>query len=380
MIYGKKLKLETKGQIVRVARVIKRVLTYQMKLVLSMIYAPKYLLSEGCSEPVKISHIRVGEKSYIFANIHKGRIFTDRSYNMSVISKKSLVPFVSWQYLNGSILSDTENFLLNKKLLINRPPKFINGTVISLLSGGGGNYNYYHWLFDCLPRLRIAETICRPDGRTKYYIAEDTYPFQKETLDALGISTASCISSKKYQHLQATHLIATSHPNPQHSPIPRWIVSFLRESFLKFSSSKNQKSFVYISRRDSVNSRRLRNEENLSIALESAGFGIYRLSELTFLDQVSLFSRARMIVGVHGAGLANLAFASKGAVVYELFSEQFQPDMYERLSLLAGLDYYKIVCEVSEPGKRSQQVDFRLPETSIITILKHAEQIAAVHD
>ena len=87
-----------------------------------------------------------------------------------------------------------------------------------------------------------------------------------------------------------------------------------------------------------------------------------------------------MIVGVHGAGLANLAFASKGAVVYELFSEQFQPDMYERLSLLAGLDYYKIVCEVSEPGKRSQQVDFRLPEKSIITILKHAEQIAAVND
>ena len=144
MVYEKKLKLETKGHIVRVARVIKRFLIYHMKLVLSMIYAPKYLLSEGCSESVKISHIRVGENSYLLANIHKGRIFTDRSYNISVISKKSLVPFVSWQYLNGSILSDTENFLLNKKLLINHPPKFINGTVISLLSGGGGNYNYYH--------------------------------------------------------------------------------------------------------------------------------------------------------------------------------------------------------------------------------------------
>ena len=141
MIYVTKLNLETKEQIVRLARVIKRVLTYPMRLALSMIYAPKYLLSEGCSEPVEISHIKVGENSYQTANIHKGRIFTDRIYNISVISKKSLVPFVSWQYLNGSILSDTENFLLNKKLLINHPPKFINGTVISLLSGGGGNYN-----------------------------------------------------------------------------------------------------------------------------------------------------------------------------------------------------------------------------------------------
>jgi capsular polysaccharide biosynthesis protein len=287
---------------------------------------------------------------------------------------------VSWQYFNGSVLSETEKFFHKKKLLINHPPKFINGTVISLLTGGGGRRNYFHWLFDCLPRLRIAETICRPDGSTKYFIPEDTYPFQKETLEALGISTASCISSKKYQHLQATNLIATSHPRPPHSPLPRWIVSFLRESFLKFSSSLNQKSFVYISRGDSFHSRKLINEENLSIALESAGFGIYRLSELAFLDQVSLFSRARMIVGSHGAGFANLAFASKGAVVYEIFSEQFQPDVYESLSLLAGLDYYKIVCEASEPGKPFYQADFRLPETSIITILKHAEQIAAVHD
>lgn len=90
MMYGKKLMIEMKGQIVRVARVIKRVLTYPMKQVLSMIYAPKYLLSEGCSESVKISHIRIGENSYLFANIHKGRIFTDRSYNISVIFQKNL--------------------------------------------------------------------------------------------------------------------------------------------------------------------------------------------------------------------------------------------------------------------------------------------------
>ena len=104
MIDVTKLKPETKEQIVGVARVIKRVLTYPMNLVLSIIYAPKNLLSEGCTESVEISHIRFGENSYQVANIHKGRIFTDRSYNISVISKKSLVPFVSWQYLNGSIL------------------------------------------------------------------------------------------------------------------------------------------------------------------------------------------------------------------------------------------------------------------------------------
>ena len=26
----------------------------------------------------------------------------------------------------------------------------IDATVVSLVTGGGGNYNYYHWLFDVI--------------------------------------------------------------------------------------------------------------------------------------------------------------------------------------------------------------------------------------
>lgn len=364
-----------KRRVMQVTRFVKRVPTNLLKLIASMFYAPKRVLNEDDSQLAEISFLRVGESSYQIAEIQKGRLFTDRLTNISIISQKSLVPYVSWQYLNGSVLPDTENFLLNRKLLVHYPPKYINDTVISLVTGGGGNYNYYHWLFDCLPRLHIAETFGKRDKYTKYFIPEDTYPFQKETLEALGIPSAFCISSKDYQHLQATNLIATSHPNPHPSAIPRWIVCFLRDSFLRLSSAKNYKRFIYISRSDSVNSRRLKNEEDLSKVLEAVGFGIYRLSELTFSDQVSLFSQAKIIVGVHGAGLANLAFASKGTVVYELFSDQYQPKMYERLSLLAGLDYHRIICKVSESTERAQQTDFRLSDDNIKTILKRVEQI-----
>ena len=37
------------------------------------------------------------------------------------------------------------------------PKKKIKGTVFSLLTGGGGNSNYWHWLFDVLPRINILE-------------------------------------------------------------------------------------------------------------------------------------------------------------------------------------------------------------------------------
>jgi capsular polysaccharide biosynthesis protein len=68
-------------------------------------------------------------------------------------------------------------------------------------------------------------------------------------------------------------------------------------------------------------------EDYLRVLLKSDGFGTYQFSELTVPQQISLFSQARMIVGVHGAGFSNLAFASKGTVVYELFSNRYKPDI-----------------------------------------------------
>ena len=346
-------------------------------LLVSMIYTPRHVLREGFSNRCEIISVGIDDCSYYLAKVHGGRLYTNRVTNISVISQMQLVPSVSWQYLNGKVLPDTDNHLLDRRLLINRTPTHVNGEVVSLLTGGGGNYNYYHWLFDCLPRLYIVKNFISTDSHTKYCIPEDTHPFQRETLEVLGIPVTSRISSNEYSHLRATLLLATSHPNPNPSAIPAWIVRFLRESFLGISSIADKSRFVYVSRGDSVNARRLLNEDSLCKVLESVGFGIFHLSELTFQDQVALFSQAKMVVGVHGAGLANLAFASSGAVVYEIFSDQYKPNMYERISLLVNIEYHRIICEVSEVEKPAQLADFRISDICVMNILKHAEQIVA---
>ena len=48
---------------------------------------------------------------------------------------------------------------------------------------------------------------------------------------------------------------------------------------------------------------------------------------------------ARMIVGVHGAALANLSFCDKGAKVLELFPENYQDSSYRLQSKLKELEY-----------------------------------------
>ena len=40
-----------------------------------------------------------------------------------------------------------------------RKLKEIKGTVLSLLTGGAGNNNYWHWLYDVLPRLSLCSKI-----------------------------------------------------------------------------------------------------------------------------------------------------------------------------------------------------------------------------
>jgi len=375
---AERLALRMLDQLKQAARIAKRIAKRLTELPLTMIYAPRQVLKqEGSSNRCDIRRVRIDDCEYSLARIREGRLFTNRVSNISIIDGKELVPTVSWQYLDGKLLADADNFLLQGKLLVNRIPKHFNCEVVSLLTGGGGNYNYYHWLFDCLPRLHIAKTFSSLEAHTKYLIPEDTLPFQRETMDALGIPVTSRISSQDYSHLRASQLLATSHPNPEPTAIPSWIVRFLRESFLGIPSLTTKSHFVYISRGDSVNSRRLLNELHFSNILESIGFGIYHLSELKFQDQVALFSQAKMVVGVHGAGLANLAFASRGAVVYELFSDQYNPKMYERLSALTELDYHRIICEAREVEKPAQQADFRISDEDVMTILKHAEQIAA---
>jgi hypothetical protein len=64
---------------------------------------------------------------------------------------------------------------------------------------------------------------------------------------------------------------------------------------------------VFITR-DSKTLRFIENMEDLQPVLENYGFEIIDSAKLPFLEQVSLFSECRMLIGVHGAGLTNMIF------------------------------------------------------------------------
>ena len=272
-------------QLKRVCRKCKALLT---KLRLDFYSKPHRLqeLPELEENQPSLDHrrsVRLDELSYLHVYIlNSARIHTDRGDSVAVIDHQNrLVSGASWQYVNREHGEARDNNIFRKGII--SAPRQYEGTVFSILTGGGGNGNYYHWLYDALPRLHLLERAGLGESVDYFFVPALRYPFQGETLDCLGIDRKKVISSLEVPHIKARKIITTDHPRPLHNDInvqiPEWICDFLRGSFLKKQirtplGSEN----VYISRKD-TNKRRLLNEEELISALRPEGFVTVSLTQ-----------------------------------------------------------------------------------------------------
>ena len=107
---------------------------------------------------------------------------------------------------------------------------------------------------------------------------------------------------------------------------------------------------IYISRGDNTNQRVLVGEAELISQLSARGVALYVLSSLSFQEQVQLFSNAEVIIGVHGAGFANLVFAPENTLVIELATQSYCPAMFEDIAFHRNHKYCRIVGDEASPG------------------------------
>ena len=57
--------------------------------------------------------------------------------------------------------------------------------------------------------------------------------------------------------------------------------------------------------------RKIINENEVKICSKKNGFEFIQLEKLNFKDQTKIFNNADIIVGLHGAGFANLCFCEQ---------------------------------------------------------------------
>ncbi len=297
---------------------------------------------------VEIKRINFGNNIHYKVHIIKGsRIYTNRIHDTAYILKNKILVGPSYQLRNNKN-TDCENNIVLKQGTP-RIKKKLKGKILSLLSGGGANSNYWHWIFDVLPKLHIASKIYDLDKIDYFLFPGLSENFQNESLDLIGIPLQKRISSENFRHIEAEEIIVPDHPyNFKNDPsydslnIPGWIIIYLKDLFKLNEIKKSFPKKFYIDRSDSKsNHRHLRkiiNEDEIKKILIDNNFEIIILSNLRFDEQVTLFKKAEFIVGLHGAGFANLVFCEKSTKVIELKSKS-SGDIVGNLSIKNNLNF-----------------------------------------
>ncbi len=227
-------------------------------------------------------------------------------------------------------------------------PRLLDGVTLALSTGQESNY--FHWLLEVVCRFGLAESLGEPFDRV--YV-EDRYPFQRDSLERLGIPPSRIVSSHQHPIVRCEQVLASSCLEAFWTPRD-WMVDYLRARFWTCEVS-DQRRRLYISRERS-RFRRTRNEAPVTRLLAAHGFEKVVLEELDFGEQIALFRSAAAVVGTHGAGLVNLVFAKPGTKVIEIMPPRYCHWVYHHLAARAGCEYRCVMGEgATDPSSWEHQ-------------------------
>ena len=312
---------------------------------------------------IKVNQVNKDGLNYRVYIISGGRLYTDRIHDTAAIIDNKIIDGPSFQLRKGAG-DHIFNLNVKKNIVFTKgtPRKLrkLNGSVLSLLTGGAGNHNYWHWLFDVLPRFGICNKSINLNKIDYFLLPSLLKDFQRETLDCLNIPENKRISSEKFRHIKTKELIITDHPvmitgnaTKDHQNTPNWISSWLRDNFLDKNKvkDKNKKNRIYIDRSETNSNkapqRTIINEEEIKKYLIKNNFIIVKLHETKFKMQVDLFQNAECIVGLHGAGFGNVVFCETKTKIIELKSTT-SANAIKNLSKANNLNYVSIESEAQK--------------------------------
>jgi hypothetical protein len=220
------------------------------------------------------------------------------------------------------------------------PPLEVDGRLGVLACRG--DVSYYHFLLDVLPRLEILDTagIPAPD---RWYVPLQ-HGYQRELLEAAGLPLGEgMVDAHRHQHVRAEGLLVPGLPDAD-LKTPAWAVAFIRERLRDASLDRIPGRRIYVTRGRERHNRTVRNEHEILALLSKRRFEVIDPGQLPVAEQIRAFAEAEWIVAPHGAALANLAFASAGASVVELFAPDYVQGCYWKLAdCVAGVGYRYLV-------------------------------------
>ncbi len=291
---------------------------------------------------------KFNNEPYSVYSISEGRVYNDTVENVAIINQNQIIDKISYQRLGGKLINADKSVVLKKGTP--RIKKKIKSNLLILSQGASGNDNYFHWLFDILPKIKICSEVYNLKNIENFYFSK-LHKWQKNILEILDLQNIKILDSSIYRHVQATKIIAVDHPwyekgyiNEEAANIPDWIVNWLKEIFLTKAESFNANDKIFIDRRDDTkfNHCQIINDEEVFQYLKSKGFSKYKVGQLSFKNQIHLFHNAKIIIGPHGAAFANLVFCKPQTKVIEFKPFHHPTVVNKRISKINDLNFKSI--------------------------------------
>jgi len=239
--------------------------------------------------------------------------------------------------------------------------------VIPLVGDRAAGTNYYHWLVDVLPRAYAIDSV-PPEKELVILAPPSPAPFVTETLQTL-VQRSPNMVVRPLGHreiLRTGEAWITTYPMGDFTAVlPAALVTWLRRTFgreREHAPGSSEGALKLYVRRASDRPRHVANAAEVEALLVSYGFRVLQPETLTVAQQAELFSSAAVVVGGHGAALANTVFCS-GSRVLEFCAPGLAAPHYAYLSLAAGNRWRPLWCDAD--GESGYVVDLEELERAV---------------
>jgi len=203
--------------------------------------------------------------------------------------------------------------------------------------------NYYHFLCDVLPQIFLCDEYNLPSDIP--IIVPHNYnaaSFVKEYLKHFPLKRKIIVQEiDQYLEVENLYVAKDVFCNNYLERINQQIVEPIRK--INPNNKVGNYDKVFIIRKNGIR-RSVINQDKLIPIAEKYGFIPIEPGELSWMEQVELFSNAKEIIGIHGAGLTNILFCTHpNTKLFELMpGGGLEPEHYENICIRRKFKYEKM--------------------------------------
>jgi hypothetical protein len=239
-----------------------------------------------------------------------------------------LNPKTGVMWIKKQILEESTVWPVSKLLKWEPTPLFyqkVSNTSINLPDNG-----YYHFVIEDLPRFYEAS---KNQQFNQVIIGKKT----KYVIDTLSFLKITNFIIKKYPI--CCNALIFSEKN-----IGGIFTKFDHLGLLEFSKeikSTNSNQILFIDRKNKQKGyfdRGIRYADIIASKFEKFNISRVYLEDLSFIEQISLIKSAKLVIGFHGAGLANIVWIDHPVKIFEITEERIMAN-FEHISSVCGHEY-----------------------------------------